>query len=105
MPKETAQFASTQHSTGTSIEVCWGKESSHVQLHVQRHAWKYEPFTSEGGLTGGTRVVHNDEGMPIRNITDPEDTEIWTDELTRDDINRMIRALRRARDQAYGRDE
>jgi hypothetical protein len=34
----------------------------------------------------------------------PVPTTIWTDTLNRDEINRFIRALRRARDAAYGAD-
>ncbi|WP_280389820.1 hypothetical protein [Nocardia wallacei] len=32
-------------------------------------------------------------------------SSLWSESLTRDQINHLIRVLRRARDQAYGRDE
>ena len=84
MPKEICQFADTNLSDPTSIEVVWGKESSHVQLHFQRHSF---------GVVGGQRTE----------VTNPA-IDQYSDMLRRDDINKLIRALRRARDQAYGAD-
>lgn len=38
-------------------------------------------------------------------VTSDQDIELFTPVLNRDQLNRLIRVLRRARDQAYGRDE
>jgi hypothetical protein len=40
---------------------------------------------------------------PISGYEEPQ--EVWTEVLSRAEINKLIRVLRRARDQAYGRDE
>lgn len=86
MPKEIVQFARTQASDGqdimdpTSIELVWSKAEAggNLQLRFQRHSFG-----------------------PDRHI---EPIDQHSDQLSRDDCNRLIRALRRARDQVYGTD-
>lgn len=42
--------------------------------------------------------------VPIGNPDKP-DAGLFSDDMTRDQINNLIKVLRRARDQAFGRDE
>lgn len=80
MPKEIIrdQYETTPGVCAT-IEVGWGRESSHVEL--------------------GT-VVHDSSGQRVAKVTE---NGMFV-QLNRDGINRLIRALRKARDQAYGSD-
>ncbi len=78
MPKETIQYGETETS------VRWGK-GSYVQLHVHREP--YEVCDDDGKGCSFTGV------------------DTYSEPLTRDEVNALIRALRRARDQVYGRDE
>jgi hypothetical protein len=70
-----------------------------------------------GGVGGGNVQVHmvpypnttwhdlkvDDEGHPV--VWPAPKDEVFSGVLTRQDINNLIRVLRRARDSAYGRDE
>ena len=58
------------------IEVSWGRDSGHVQIATVNLA--KQSFTPEYG---------------------------WFRDINRDEINRLIKTLRKARDQAYGVDE
>lgn len=83
MPKEVivsdAGFPDTDEVTLT--EVRWSKDSEYVQLAtVLADRSTHEPIE---------RKVHGG----------------WYFSLDRIDINKLIKNLRRARDQAYGRDE
>jgi len=62
------------------VTVGWSKESEHVQL-----------------------AVLMPDGVPLDN-TSPE-ANGWFAQLDRAGINRLIKTLRKARDEAYGRDE
>ncbi|BCP41480.1 hypothetical protein MINTMi27_15730 [Mycobacterium intracellulare] len=89
MPKEIIQFAQTELPSGqrvadaTSLELRWSKPEAggNLQLRFQRHVWDKS---------------FRDSGI--------QEVDQYTDQLSRDDCNRMIRALRRARDQVYGAD-
>lgn len=54
------------------------------------------PETDEAGTIVSTPLTSADVGGSETMYADP---------MTRDELNRLIRTLRRARDQAYGRDE
>lgn len=85
MPKE---MINSKFDATTYAQVGWSKESGHVQLGV---------------LDPGTRlaIVERDA---IR-LENPEEIEGgWFIQLDRNGINRLIRTLRKARDQAYGAD-
>jgi hypothetical protein len=83
MPKEIIQFANTTHPDPTSVELVWSKSGGggNLQLHFQRHNF--------------ARTIDPDGVTTL---------DQYTDQLSRDDCNRLIRALRRARDQVYGPD-
>jgi hypothetical protein len=85
MPYEVVQFAKTaeETDTATSVAVHWDKGSEHVQIKAQRHVWK-KPKAA-------------DPDPPV-------EATIFTDGLSRDELNKMIRALRRARDDSFGAD-
>lgn len=71
-----------------SLEVNWSREYGHVQVSID--------FSREQWLACAKDLEDNPD--IIRKA-------IYTDALSRKDINDMIRTLRRARDAAYGRDE
>lgn len=78
---------------GRRIELCWQRERS---VQVATTAWKGEggPDTALEFLPGTT--------------TSPDLLRAWAGEfidLTRDQLNHLIRQLRIARDQAFGKDE
>lgn len=81
MPKEFIDNASWSAEDSptwqeTRIKVTWGRDAQYVQLAT---------------------------------VADAEDATEWSDgwhiDMNRRTINELIRVLRRARDQAYGRDE
>ena len=82
MPKELI-FQRNEHgdpdTTEPVVRVGWSKEAECVEL----------------------ATVHKDG---IKLVPTPEGNG-WFVQLTRPEINRMIRVLRKARDQAYGPDE
>lgn len=86
MPKEIVQFARTDRPDPTSVELVWAKPAGggNLQLHFQRHDF--------GRVDSPPNVPHE---QPVNE---------YTDQLSRDDCNRLIRALKRARDQVYGAD-
>jgi hypothetical protein len=94
MPRETVYgselpFGTDEVNPGAGravAEVTWSREAEHVQVVT-----KCVEASTEG------RLVHDDEGI---HYTDG----FWVT-LDRNGINRLIRNLRRARDQAFGRDE
>ena len=82
MPKEVVIDRGSfddDHSRGLRVEVRWHREGSYVQLATVADE---PPAASEIG-----------------------DGQGWFVSLERCDINDLIRYLRRARDQAFGRDE
>jgi len=81
MPKEMVidrNGFNDDHSRGLRVEVRWNREASYVQIATVADA------APEASGLGG---------------------EGWHMGLERQDINDLIRYLRRARDQAFGRDE
>lgn len=87
MPKEVIYDEATMYD----VVVGW-EADKYVQLGIQTH--------------GGQPIVRmlgaGDEPTPLHDMA--EFTGLWGT-FDRTGINRLIRALRRARDQAYGRDE
>lgn len=81
MPKELI-FQKTKHgdpdTQGTVARIGWSRETGHVELATVRDdSQKLEPGPEANG---------------------------WFMQLDRDGINRLIRTLRKARDQAFGAD-
>lgn len=101
MPFETVQYPSTEDPSGTEVSVHWAKDGP-VQLHVQRHAWQDLPDT--GTVTRRLGEPQEGDPEPLPALTGVQEAEVWTEVLSRDQLNKLIRVLRRARDAAYGAD-
>lgn len=63
-------------------EVRWNKEAGHVQVVTRKKGYEVCPFGEEASYAYGMYIT-----------------------LERQEINDLIRILRKARDQAFGRDE
>lgn len=85
MPKEvihsSEQFSSNYPEQTSIVEVRWGRESEYAQI--------------------ATLLVDTQTHEPIERSVDGG----WFISLNRTGINDLIRYLRKARDQAFGRDE
>lgn len=80
-----------QVETGTVLNVNW-LTSPHGDGHVQ--------VSMEAHLSYLRLALESPNGE-----TSPEHSLLWSPVLTRAEVNQFIKALRRARDAAYGRDE
>lgn len=85
MPKEVVynseKFSSDEPEVTSMVELSWGRDADYVQLATTlNRSVDHSPI--ERKVSGG-----------------------WYINLDRAGINKLIRDLRRARDQAYGRDE
>lgn len=101
MPKELVYGSEPPYAEVSSarsvVGVHWGHEmDSYVQLSTSL-------FNDDGKYETADGVVHTAEG------DDAVRRELWSQgyyvNLDRRGINKLIRNLRRARDQAFGRDE
>lgn len=122
MPKE---FVNSKHGGSgherTYVQVGWSKEADHVEigvldsateLVVRRNTFgpgEHRPgcVVESGPSCGGDHCppwTRPYEGTPDA-MMDQEPFGGWFMQMDRVGINRLIRILRRARDQAYGRDE
>lgn len=128
MPRERIQ--DTNNPT-FEIIVGWGKDTGYVQVATEVSDWlgRMETFYNPAGTVPdrSTPLVFTNTGFsyttttavtaaatstpPITTITfppagmKPAPTLGWYVNLDRHQINDLIRILRRARDQAFGRDE
>ena len=128
MPKETVQYPKINDMDSTEVSVHWVRDS-HVQLEIIRHPG-LEPTppvhqhltdcdckqsdqvcqSRPAGSDDNTPVPDTELGHKYANVPDAIIGEVegpvvmFTEVLTRSELNRMIRALRRARDAAYGAD-
>ena len=76
----------TKHKVGQNsakVSILWNREGEYVQMKVHRIDEKQT----------GEHTFHIEH-----------DEEVFSDALSRNEINKMIRALRRARDSAFGAD-
>lgn len=113
MPKVVVQYPNTEDPSPADVVVHWSKEASHVQLSISRY-----PF-------GVVAVAETADKAPILEPRDldaekpdnpyardrlaargdePVETTVYSDPMTRHQLNEMIRTLRRARDAAFGAD-
>ena len=108
MPKETIYADRDAPAYGTPdkpeaiivIEVSWSKEASHVQIATKCvHVADHSPFVHESFLEYLKPLPEGERDGVLSMMTGMHAT------LNRDAINDIIRILRRARDQAFGRDE
>lgn len=91
MPNETIRSRHEfDDGAGPFLNIGWGREAGYVQL--------------------GTTVPEGEGKLMVRGPDgwidgDAVGASGWFVQLDRDGINRAIRTMRRARDQAFGRDE
>lgn len=100
MPREQINYPQTRptvatfHESGTvktetdaALHVSWNRDGQHVQLCLEVDV-HYAQLAADEPNANEARTR----------------TELWTPVLSRQDINKLIRTLRRARDTAYGAD-
>lgn len=94
MPKEL--IASTPGSN--VVEVTWGTGPYSVQIATYSHDRLISHTVPKNVVDAGVN--------PVDIETTPEHTPFtgWYADLGRDEINRLIRVLRRARDKSFGSD-
>jgi hypothetical protein len=85
------------HPVGTEIE----KHPSAIHVGWNRAGWVQ--LSLEADPSYFRFVADNPDGAPFDDGS--QGTSAYSPVLNRVEINKLIRALRRARDQAYGRDE
>lgn len=81
MPKEIihSKYHGTSENPEPTVRVGWSREAGHVELAtIMSDEFELRPTPEGNG---------------------------WFAQLSREQINHLIRTLRKARDQAYGRDE
>ncbi len=113
MPRERVFGEDAPYTEASSarsvVGVTWSREAGHVQVFV-------ELFNDDLQYVSGEDypgVVPSGPGAEVKTRTaegpDAERRKIWADgyyvTMGRGEINALIRHLRRARDQAFGRDE
>lgn len=110
MPREAVYGSERPYGTseGTDwvpvnpvVEVTWSREAGHIQIAT----------CSYDGVLGG-KLHEVPKEIIAAGYVQPGEEEAWLDRnqgmyvsLDREGINKLIRNLRRARDQAFGRDE
>jgi len=85
-PGEKAPVGSTI-TEDVSLDVSWNRDAEWVQVAIEMTPEKWKELSD---IAQGDGIDHY---------------SIYTDVLSRTEINKMIRTLRRARDAAYGADE
>lgn len=102
MPREQITYPEVGQRIGDNGQPAGMYESDHPLLHV---AWT----SSRGDVPGHVQVALQAQppylAQLVADISGAQSTLLHTGVLDRHAINRAIRALRRARDAAYGRDE
>lgn len=117
MPRQTIQYPNTERDSGVELSVHWGQESSVVQIAATRHIWR-DPHAEQDRHTHSdhshcsacppvpdARMALLPEGMKaVREAEAESPATVWSEPLTRHQINDMIKTLRRARDSVFGAD-
>jgi hypothetical protein len=108
MPKETVYGeqrlydAEDKNPQVPRIEVMWNREAGHVQIVTKA-------TDAEGGRWAGYPTISTGDNVTLTSVTstigDHHVTDGYFVDMGRLEINQLIRNLRRARDQAFGRDE
>lgn len=95
MPKETTYGSELpwgdDYPAVSVVQVLWSREAEHVQLVSKAVHRSTEEDVLPPGAVREPGEIHFTDGMYVN--------------LNRSGINKVIRDLRRARDQAFGRDE
>lgn len=115
MPFETIQYPNTNEANPVETSVHWNKQGEMpgiVQISLRRHKFTCgcspdeDAACSFEGCIGGKNIGQDSCRWGPPPTSDPEDEiALFTRTMTRAEINDMIRTLRKARDQAFGRDE
>ncbi len=101
MPRESVYDSASLFS----IEIGWDKERSNVQVGLAVNSDKSIAQYLAGVQDAEMHDVEINDGSVVTDIVKlPGFNSLWAT-LDREQINRMIRLLRKARDDAYGRDE
>ncbi len=103
MPKEVIYDECSLYD----VHVGWSKDGGYLQVGIEtqdgnsiaKHLYDTmpEPGTAQGGWGEGKDETHVNQGLAGF-------TGLWGS-LDRAGVNRLIRTLRKARDEAFGRDE
>lgn len=133
MPKEVVKYPATEGFSGAELSVHWSKEDigGYVQVAATRHVWgrvdadiqasvihadhsschecalaveQNNARKADSEATGAPQMMTADftDAPPIGEFDGP--ATVFTEPMTRREVNKLIRVLRRARDQAYGED-
>jgi hypothetical protein len=95
MPKESVYGIqhtydpNDDHPMVPTVDVLWGREGGYVQI-----------VSKVEDAHGGRWIKSEDDSVPETHFTDGMHVD-----LDRNSINKLIRDLRKARDQAFGKDE
>ncbi|ORU97865.1 hypothetical protein [Mycolicibacterium canariasense] len=125
--------ATDQVFSGTELSVHWSSHDDLVQLGLTRHVWgRIDPDADvspvhadhshcsscaaaveqnkirraeqeKSGVLSGMVGFTGSDAPPVGEFDDP--ATVFTEPMRRSEINQLIRVLRRARDQAFGKDE
>lgn len=102
MPKVVVQYPNTEDPSPADVVVHWSKEQGHVQLSISRY-----PFgvVAVAEMADKAPVLEpRTEDPLVAQGEEPIETTVYSDPMTRHQLNEMIRTLRRARDAAFGAD-
>jgi hypothetical protein len=122
MPKATIQYPTTDAGYGSEVAVHWSKEQSHVQVSITSFPFgvvaignaldaEGHPVVEPAPSIDAQKVADADTGVApdnpyARDRAEAEETSksLYSEPMTRHQLNEMIRVLRRARDAAFGAD-
>ncbi len=111
MPRDQINFPAEPVRTADAIPVLRDGMTEIAGVPEPSGAPIYGPAVHVSWMRGDfvqVAMVTNPEYLQVAIDHPNEDigrTSIYSPPMTRDEINRMIRSLRRARDQVFGRDE
>ena len=104
MPREQINFPVP---TETHFGSCDGKGNSEQRVEIYTDPAVHVTWHNVGNDHDGHVQValECDLSYLAKNTPDEDRRSLYSPVLSRSDVNKLIRVLRRARDQAYGRDE
>lgn len=113
MPKEMIHSRYADSDSPEPVAMLgWGRESEHVQLAVglltedKRYLETYLAQRIRNAMTPSGVAISDADVVALARAmaSEPIELEGFWIQLSRDGINKLVRALRRARDAAYGAD-
>lgn len=93
------------------LVVAWGRDAQYLQVATEVADWQsrpgafYDPVVPDLNTTTTTAPSPNITWLATPPGMSPVAKQGWYVNLNRYQVNELIRILRRARDQAFGRDE